>query len=192
MTLRSRCCCGGGSLGGLYRCNPIPCLAAGHDHAGPLASADEHGRRPRGRAWPLRGELPYRQGDYGLRHAWFPGDRVGRSQGGAVGNAAGDRQGRHSDGRRHRRGYQGSAAGHLGAVGGRLQAVRSQAAPRLAGPLVGPSLGCRSRPTKGQPRSITDTDPTAHGLSHQLDGRSSCAYDDKVTAPTAICSERSP
>jgi hypothetical protein len=182
----ARCCCGRGSLGGLHRRNPIPGLPAGHDHAGPFASADEHSRRPRGRAWHLRGELPYGQGDDGLGQAKLPGDRLGRSPGGALGHAAGNRQGRHSGGRRHRRGHQGSAAGHLGAIGGRLHAVRSQAAPRLAGTLVGPSLVRGIRRNKGQPRIITDTDSGAHQLSRQLDGRSSCRVHDEVTGSSPV------
>ena len=125
--------------GGLQCREPAPCRAGGYDAAGPLARNDEHGRRPRGRAWHLRGELPYGQGGYRLGQIQLPGDSLGRSQGGAAGDAAGDRQGRHSGGRRHRRSHQGSTAGYLGAIGGCLQAVRSQAATRLASTLADPS-----------------------------------------------------
>jgi hypothetical protein len=93
---------------------------------------------------------------------------------GALGDAAGDRQGRPSGGRRHRRGHQGSAAGYLGAIGGRLHAVRSQAAAGLASSLAGPSLVRGTRRNSGQPRIITNTDPAVHGRSCQLDRPSSC------------------
>jgi hypothetical protein len=129
----------------------------------PLARADDHGQRPWGRAWHLRGELPYGQGGYGLGQAQLPGDRLGRSTGGVLGDAAGDRQGRHAGGRRHRRGHQGSAAGYLGAIGGRLHAVRSPAAAGLASSLAGPSLVRGTRRNNGQPRIITDTDRAAQG-----------------------------
>ena len=95
-------------------------------------------------------------------------------RGGAPGDAAGDRQGRHSGGRRHRRGYQGSAAGYLGAIGGRLHQVRSPAAPGLASSLAGPSLVRGTRRNNGQPRIITDTDRAARGPYRQADRRAFC------------------
>jgi hypothetical protein len=122
--------------GGLRCREPAPGRAAGDNPAGPHARADEYGGRPWARAWHLRGELPYGQGGYGLGQAQLPGDRLGRSPGRSLGDAAGDRQGRPSCSRRHRRGDQGSAAGYLGAIGGRLHAVRSQAAARLASNLA--------------------------------------------------------
>ena len=57
----------------------------------------------------------------------------------------------------------GPAAGYLGAIGGRLHAVRSQAAPRLANTLAGPSLVRGTTRTEGQPRIITDTNQAVHG-----------------------------
>ena len=91
------------------------------------------------------------KGGHGLGQAQLPGDRLGRSPGGAVGDAAGDRQARPSGGCRHRRGHQGSAAGYLGAIGGRLHAVRSPAAAGLASRLAGPSLVRGTRRNNGQP-----------------------------------------
>ena len=168
--------------GGLQCREPASCRAARYNPAGPLARADDHGQRPWGRAWRLRGELPYGQGGHGLGQAQLPGDRLGRSPGGALGDAAGDRQGRHSGGRRHRRGYQGSAAGYLGAIGGRLHAVRSQAAAGLASSLAGPSLVRGTRRNNGQPRIITDTDRAAHGPYRPADRRAFC--------PTIRCRRR--
>jgi hypothetical protein len=120
-----------------------PCLTAGHDPAHAGVGADEHGRHSRGRAWHLRGQLPYRQGGHGLGQAQLPGDRLGRSPSRALGDAASDRHGRPSGGRRHRRGDQGTAAGYLGAIDGRLHAVRPQATPRLASTLAA-AQGSRS------------------------------------------------
>jgi hypothetical protein len=76
--------------------------------------------------------------------------------------------------RRHRRGHQGSAAGYLGAIGGRLHAVRSQAAADLASSLAGSSLVRGTRCNQRQPRTITDTGLAGHWSSCQLDRRAFC------------------
>jgi hypothetical protein len=160
--------------GGLQCRKPVSCRAARYNPVGSLARADDHGQRPWGRAWRLRGELPYGQGGHGLGQAQLPGDGLGRSPGGALGDAAGDRQGRPSGGRRHRRGHQGSAAGYLGAIAGRLHQVRSPAAAGLASTLAGPSLVRGTRRTNGQPRIIMDTDRAAHGPYRQADRQAFC------------------
>jgi hypothetical protein len=160
--------------GGLQCREPASCRATRYNPAGSLAHADDHGRRPWGRAWRLRGELPYGQGGHGLGQAELPGERLGRSPGGALGDAAGDRHGRPAGGRRHRRGHQGSAAGYLGAIGGRLHAVWSPAAAGLASSLAGPSLVRGTRRNNGQPRIITDTDRAAHGPYRQAGRRAFC------------------
>ena len=142
-------------------------------------------RRPRpapvGRAWRLRGGLPYGQGSHGLRQAQLQGDRLGRSPDGALGDAAGDRQGRPSGGRRHhRRGHQGSAAGYLGAIGGRLHAVRSQASAGLASSLAGPSLvRGTSATTDNHGSSPTLSEQLMDRIGRPTDGRS-VPYNDEA------------
>ena len=160
--------------GSLQCRRPPSCRAARYNPASSLARADEHGQRPWGCAWHLRGELPYGQGGYGLGQAQLPRDRLGRPPGGAAGDAAGDRHGRPSGGRRHRRGHQGSAAGYLGAIGGRLHQVRSPAAARLASSLAGPSVVRGTRRNNGQPRISTDTDHAAHRSSCQFNRWACC------------------
>ena len=166
--------------------NPPPAAPPGTTGRLPRAR-----RRPRpapvGRAWRLRGGLPYGQGSHGLRQAQLQGDRLGRSPDGALGDAAGDRQGRPSGGRRHhRRGHQGSAAGYLGAIGGRLHAVRSQAAAGLASSLAGPSLvRGTSATTDNHGSSPTLSEQLMDRMGRPTDGRS-VPYNDEVTGSSPV------
>jgi hypothetical protein len=155
----------GAPPGGLYQCEPAPRLTESHDHTDQLASADEHGQRPRCRSWPLRGELLYGQGRDGLGQPCLSADRLGRSTGRAFGGPGVDRQGWHSCGRRHR--HDGSAAGYLGAIGSCLHQVRPQVAPRLAGVVADAQAG-PSWSVLGVGRTTTDDRGHSAGRSEAV------------------------